>query len=125
MKYEPDDPEVLNIGAPTETRYDELSLWTVQHARASDPQTSTDAAESMRSAAEIQKRHIYDALVCWGPATADECDHRLGWRPTTAGRRMKDLIRDGLVERTDDKRLTRSGRWSHVYRVKQSKGEAA
>lgn len=114
MYFYPDDAE-LYVGAPTETRYGELDLFTKTHACGENPQTSFDAAESMREIAAQQKRQLYNVLIYYGPLTADECDERLSWRPTTAGRRMSDLVRDGLARDTGRTRPTRSGRQATVY----------
>lgn len=121
MKYDPDDPE-LGIGAVS--RYDDLPMFQRTHARGTDWQTSYDAAESMREIAAQQKRHLYDALLAWGPLTCDEADQRLSWRPTTAGRRMSDLVRDGLARDTGQTRRTRSGRQATVYEALQQEKAA-
>ena len=87
------------------------------HARATDPDTSHAAAESMVKPAEAQRRKILASLKRHGPATADEIDERIGWRPTTAGRRMKELVEVGKLRDTGDLLLTRSGRRATVYAV--------
>lgn len=100
---------------------EDLPLFAVTHSRKGGPQTSYDAAGSMATAAALQERYLYDALMAWGPLTADEADQWLGWRPTTAGRRMSDLVRKGLARSTGQTRPTRSGRQADVYEaIKQS-----
>lgn len=115
MRHRPDpgDPEQ---GIRKESRHvSDLPLWVEHHARGANPQTSFDAAESMQEIAAQQQRHLYDALVAFGPQTCDEIDQRLGWRPTTAGRRMSDLVREGLARDTGQTRPTRSGRQATIY----------
>ena len=93
-------------------------------ARTTDPRTSHTAAAMVD--AEGQRRTIMDALAvdarhsrleeCDAGLTADELDTAIGWRVTTAGRRLSELKRDGFVESCGE-RLTRSGRPATVYRA--------
>ena len=93
-------------------------------ARTTDPRTSHTAAAMVD--AEGQRRTIMDALAvdvrrCRllhrdAGLTADELDTVIGWRVTTAGRRLGELKRDGFVEPCGE-RLTRSGRPATVYRA--------
>lgn len=76
--------------------------WEAPRARSSDPQTSKDAAQSMVDGAEAQRQKILAYLqVHAGGATADTLDRELGWRPSTAGRRLSELIESGQVVRCD------------------------
>ncbi len=84
-------------------------------ARRTDPQTSHDAAASMRGAADAQRRQVLGTLALHGPLTADEIDEHVEWRATTAGRRLKELETAGLVVRTPVTRPTRSGRQATVW----------
>lgn len=100
---------------------DELPLFQqpvlpLPRARASDPATSHAAADSMTHAAGMQRALILNALKAHGPMTADELDALLGLRPSTSGRRLIELVRDGTVAITDETRPTRSGREAQVYR---------
>lgn len=92
-----------------------LDLFSQPRARTSDPQTSKDAAQSMREAAHAQRAVILEALAT-RDATADELDARCGFRSSVAGRRLHELVRAGLVTVTDQVRVTRSGRMANVYR---------
>lgn len=98
-----------------------LPMFEPPGSRASDPQTSHAAAESMKEPAAVQRQIIIDALACSGPQSADELDCTIGWRPTTAGRRLKELETAGLVERTEFFALTRSGRSAQVWKLKLSR----
>ncbi len=87
-------------------------------ARTTDPQTSHEAAASMADAAGRQRAMVLLVLRDHGPQTADAVDAILegeGWKRTTAGRRLPELMEIGQVERTDEKRLTRSKRRAHVW----------
>jgi len=86
-------------------------------ARAADPVTSQEAAASMVDAAGHQRAAILGVFLAVGPLTADQLDDRLGWRPTTAGRRLKELEALGLARRTGGVRLTRSKRRAEVWRA--------
>ena len=93
-------------------------------ARTTDPETSHEAARMVD--AEGQRGKIMGLLrqrALWDreqtPArgmTADEIDRAVGWRVTTAGRRLGELRKRGLVESCGE-RLTRSGRPATVYRA--------
>ena len=89
-----------------------------EHARASDPWTSHEAAES---AEELIARHcgiIFDVLKRVGPLTSqqisDNCelDHPQVWR------RVSDLKNQKLVVESDlPKRFNRSGRRAIVWEI--------
>lgn len=92
--------------------------FTEPRARSTDPQTSKDAGDAVD--AEGQRGEIMDILriarfSLTGGMTADEIDKEIGWRLTTAGRRLSELKRRGLVE-VCGQRPTRSGRKASVYR---------
>jgi hypothetical protein len=99
-------------------------------ARKSDPDTSHKAADSMREAAAVQRAQIMQQLYAAGSVglTADEVDERQGWRPTTAGRRLVELVRMGLASLRYDAdlepvtRATRSGRAAQVYLAIPARG---
>ena len=90
------------------------TLWDQPRARRTDPRVSHDAARSMRSAAAAQRRTILVALL-GGPMIADEVDAVCDFRATTAGRRLPEMERAGLVRVTGNERPTRSGRAAREY----------
>lgn len=93
-------------------------------ARPSDPSTSHAAAASMQSIARAQQQDLARALASAPDGlTCDEADERLGWRATSAGRRMGELVRLGSAVATDRTRRTRSGRMAAVY-VASARGAA-
>jgi predicted ArsR family transcriptional regulator len=106
---------------------DDLPLF----ARRTDPPTSHAAAASMRDYAEAQRWMIVQLLgFAKTGLTADEIDLRAGWRPTTAGRRLGELVRTGrvrvkVVNGEPVTRPTRSGRPAQVYVATDHQEEAA
>ena len=84
-------------------------------ARKSDPDTSHEAGLSMTDEAATQRRQILEYLEAHGPQTADALDEALGFRLTSAGRRMSELLRKALVRRTGEKEMTRSGRRADLW----------
>jgi hypothetical protein len=122
---------------------DDLPLWSlsrlhdsetsaegfaIRHSRLHGEPTSYMAAMAIAGHTWAQCGVLWDLLKKAGPLTCDEADTKLEgdhWKRTTAGRRMADLVREGLVEFTGETRKTRSGRRANVYRVKVNKSEAA
>jgi predicted ArsR family transcriptional regulator len=83
--------------------------------RATDPDTSRLAAESMVDEAATQREIIYNWLLTRGGMTADKLDQELGLRVTSAGRRLSELEAVGRVAKTERREMTRSGRWAIVW----------
>ena len=90
----------------------ELPLWAA--ARATDPQTSHDAAASVHEFAGEHHRAILEALAV-GPGTADEIGDRCGLDGHKVGKRLGEMRRAGMVTRLDETRAGKSGRQMHVY----------
>lgn len=90
---------------------------TTPVARNTDPDTSHEAAESMQDAAGKQQAAILEALRDNGPMNHSQLDKSLGWPAHTSNRRLPELRRLGLVERTGATTLTASGRRAYEYRV--------
>jgi predicted ArsR family transcriptional regulator len=89
-------------------------------ARATDPQTSHDAATSMVEHANAHRVAMLRALQeAPDGLTCDEIETQLGWRYATASRRMNELVAKGLAVGTIDTRPTRSGRSAVVYFAKR------
>jgi len=125
--------------APLQVGTEGLELF----ARASDPETSHQAAASMRDHAGAQRQAILEYLLAHPEgATADDLDQALLWRPSTAGRRLGELLGqkgEYVVVRLDGEydpkppllvtrvpkvtRETRQGRqgFVHVHRVHLSR----
>lgn len=84
-------------------------------ARATDVETSHAAAVSMTDAAASQRAAIYQHLLTVGPQTADQIDHALGLRVTSAGRRLPELRDMGRVRMLDRTGMTSSGRQARLW----------
>ena len=93
---------------------------SLPRARSTDPKTSHDAAASMVEGAKAQRERILEILRERGPMNAYEIDKAIGWRETTAGRRLKELAHPnvGLVKMTVHTRATRSPQYQgHLWEV--------
>lgn len=88
-------------------------------ARRTDPETSHAAARSMVEEAGVQRERILERLRDSQGLTNDEIDAIFGWRTGTASRRVVELVRAGLVERTELTRPTSAGRAAIVHRAKR------
>lgn len=86
-------------------------------ARTTDPDTSHMAAAEAEAGQAAQQALILDALTVEGEMTADRLDEYLGWRTSTASRRLHELRRMGKVEWLERTAPTRTGRLAHLYRV--------
>ena len=93
----------------------DLFTWS----RTTDPETSKDAARSMRKGAAVQRDQIVNALRTHGPRNHWELDNILGWQHPTAARRMRELIRKGRVIDTGRTSPTGTGRGATVYEAVQ------
>lgn len=88
--------------------------------RRDDPDTSRDAA--VTAAGTVRARHqalIVSVLKSVGrPLAAEEIADRGGFEShVPVNRRLPELVRDGLVERTDEKHRNRSGSEAYRYRA--------
>lgn len=104
---------------------DDLPLWAITHSRLHGEPTSYEAAKGIAMYAKVQWEQMVGCLQKHGPLTCDEMDERIGWRPTTAGRRIADAVRYGRIEFTGQTRPTRSGRRANVYRAVANRKEEA
>ena len=88
-------------------------------ARRDAPTTSVMAAASMLGPARGQRRTVYETIRSYGEGgCADhEGEARSGIRPQSWTPRRGELARDGLIERTGERRATPSGRPADVWRV--------
>jgi len=85
----------------------------------SEPSTSREAAESMRTTAGTLRALIFDRIAEAGSVglTSDEIQERTGWRSNTVGPRVTELKHAGRIMRSGQTRVTRSGRAAHVFIV--------
>ena len=87
-------------------------------ARTTDPETSKQAARSMRGAASAQQDQIVNALRAFGPMNHAEIDDALKWDHPRAARRMKELVKAGRVRMTGETRRTGTGRPATLYEAR-------
>lgn len=87
------------------------------HVRASDPQTSRHAAESMADVAPGLCERVLRALTALGSAGAEQIGARCGMDPYAVRKRLADLEREGRAYPTDAKRTTSTGRAERVWRA--------
>jgi predicted transcriptional regulator len=80
--------------------------------------TSNYAALTMEPHLERLEALCRDAITgALAGLTCDELEQETGLAHQTASARVNALWRDGLIQRTAEKRKTRSGRFAFVYRA--------
>ena len=80
-----------------------------------DPQTSRDAAASMRDGAAHHRHAILHAMRGKAPMTYVEIATIAHLNPIATARRMSELLRMGSVQRLPQTRLTPSARPAHLW----------
>ena len=91
-------------------------LEMLPRARETDVETSHQAAASIADQAGSQRERILLELEReGGPLTADQLDDFIGWRLTTAGRRLPELREMGRVRMLERTAMTRSGRRARLW----------
>lgn len=98
-----------------------FGLDTSARARASDPDTSHQAAQDARGLAAQHERAIIRALHQRGRkgGTKDELGADTGLEPVQVARRMAGLRESGAVVDSGRRRKTRSGRDATVWAITQ------
>jgi len=93
------------------------------HARRSDPQTSHDAAASIRSASiETLRALVMQTIEAWGACDDTELVARIGrsgsvYSPSGIRTRRRELTDDGLIVDTGMRVKLASGRMAIVWDV--------
>jgi len=89
-------------------------------ARRTDPETSHEAAESVKDISDLQ-RMIWDYFELWGPHTDEamyEAMNCKGWvSPSGFRSRRAELVAKGLLEFSGDYGRTKAGRISRIWRA--------
>lgn len=82
-----------------------------------DSDTSKSAADSMMKIAPAQKAQVYDLIYITGEdgMTDDELEFALGAKHQTISARRRDLVIEGRVKDSGNRRKTRSDRWATVW----------
>lgn len=87
-------------------------------ARVTDPDTSLEAGrEAWKRRGPLQQR-VLDALRTLGPSTDDELvAHLRNAHPGSVAKRRGELVDEGVVEATDQRRQSRWGRDCIVWKL--------
>lgn len=78
--------------------------------------TSAEAAASMEKSAPLLRDKCRRALL-FGPATADEIAERLGVSVLAVRPRFTELLRNGQIDETGERRKNASGRSAKVWKL--------
>jgi len=99
-----------------------IKTQSVAPARASDPETSIQAANANQEIRGAQRIKVYEFLKSVGPrgATDFEIGQALSILRTSAGKRRKELCELGHVEDSGMRRQTDTGSSGIVWRIKRS-----
>lgn len=94
-----------------------------RRARNTDPQTSRDAADSIEGISGRQRRKILATIWRIGPATDEEIlaalpSDGVHVSPSGARTRRSELVDDGIVFDTGQRKRLCSGRWGIVWQAK-------
>ncbi len=82
----------------------------------SDPETSAEAAESVREVSGRLRRRVFEAIECSTVgATDDEIEVWLGLPHQTVNARRRELVLLGRIVDSGDRRQTRQGRRAKVW----------
>lgn len=92
------------------------------HARAHDPDTSAQAAETVRDMA-AQHKVVIAKVLAFGAFTSAEISDRCGLTYWQVTRRVSDLKHDGQVIDSGARRLTPNGRKACVWRLAEGQIE--
>ena len=93
--------------------------FATRHSRRTDPETSHAAAASLTSV-ETHKALILAYLKSIAPRSEifESIASAVHMEPHAVARRLPDLMRDGLIERTEETRRTSTGRTARCWRAK-------
>lgn len=86
-------------------------------ALSNDTETSDAAARTVAPRRTKYQRIVLAALA-QGDATADELELRTGLRGNTVRPRLVELVEANVIERTDQRRPTRTGSMAFVYQLR-------
>ena len=87
-------------------------------ARANDPITSFQAADSIKDIAKMHSDVIVAGLKRFGPMGKDQIANNTGLQPNQVSRRLSELEEIGLIELTGQKVKSNSGRAEREWRLK-------
>jgi predicted ArsR family transcriptional regulator len=99
-----------------------MTATTIPKARATDPVTSHDAADEAQQIAAHHRAMVLQALKRHGAQTAAEIADVTPLDSVQATRRLSDLLSDGLVTDTGQRRPGPSGRLMRVLAIAGKQG---
>jgi len=98
----------------------DLFEWT-RAVRRTDPDTSVRAAIKAEKFAGEHHQMIISALWASGvPMASEQIADRIGLDHAAVWRRMSELERGGVIEKSGDEHLNRSNRWAKKYRISRT-----
>lgn len=93
----------------------QLTIDELRRSRATDPQTSQDAARRANGLAAAHRQAILATMQRGGSWTAHEVAENCGLTAVQVNRRFAELRDDGAIQATVDTRPTPSGRAAQCY----------
>jgi predicted ArsR family transcriptional regulator len=87
-------------------------------ARANDPITSFQAADSIKDIAKMHSDVIVAGLKRFGPMGKDQIANNTGLQPNQVSRRLSELEQLGLIELTGQTVKSNSNRQEREWRIK-------
>lgn len=87
------------------------------HPGAKDADTSREAAEAIASRAPRLRGLVLRCLSLHGPMTADETAKQMKEDKLSIRPRFSELLRDGAIEDTGERRRNSNGRSAKVWRL--------
>lgn len=93
----------------------QMTLSELRRSRATDPQTSQDAARRANGLAAAHRQAILATMQRGGSWTAHEVAENCGLTAVQVNRRFAELRDDGAIQATVDTRPTPSGRAAQCY----------
>lgn len=88
------------------------------HAHTDDIDTSHAAAAAAGSLASRHRALVYQALRSGGPQSSEQIAAVVGLDTLQVMKRISDLRNDGTVVDSGERRQTRTGRWSAVWKLR-------
>lgn len=80
--------------------------------------TSRAAAQAIKPCTGAMRQAVYDYLVQHGPSTDEEMQEGIPMPPSTQRPRRCELVAQGLVEDSRERRKTRAGKKAVVWRIR-------
>jgi predicted ArsR family transcriptional regulator len=86
--------------------------------------TSIEAYESVKPYIPTISERIVDYISEWGPDICDEIEHQLSLSHQTCSACIRGLVKQGILEDSGLKSLTRSGRRAIMWKLTEESHES-